>query len=81
MEGKINRESLQKNFSAKGIGSMVYYPVSLHLQEVYAALGGKQGDFPHSERVQDEVLSLPIYPEMMEEQVAQVAQAIRETLV
>ena len=73
---KINREDLQKGLSAKGVSSMIYYPVSLHLQEVYAAQGGKPGDFPHSEKAQDEVLSLPIYPEMTEEQVAQVSAAI-----
>jgi len=78
MDGKINRDALQKHLSSKGIGSMIYYPVSLHLQQVYAALGGKKGDFPHSEKAQEEVLSLPIYPEMTEEQVAEVAGAIRE---
>lgn len=77
---KINREALQKGLVAKGISSMVYYPVSLHLQEVYAAQGGKKGDFPHSERAQDEVLSLPIYPEMTEGQVAQVAAAMAELM-
>jgi dTDP-4-amino-4,6-dideoxygalactose transaminase len=78
LDGVINRESLQKSLNSKGIGSMVYYPVSLHLQEVYTALGGKQGDFPHSEKAQGEVLSLPIYPEMTEAQVEQVTQAIGE---
>jgi len=77
---KINREALQKHLSAKGISSMVYYPVSLHLQDVYARLGGKKGDFPESERAQDEVLSLPIYPEMTEEQVAQVATALKQVV-
>jgi len=75
---KINREAIQKGLSARGVSSMVYYPVSLHLQDVYAAQGGRKGDFPVSEKAQDEVLSLPIYPEMAEEQVAQVAQALRE---
>jgi dTDP-4-amino-4,6-dideoxygalactose transaminase len=75
---KINREALQKHLSAKGISSMVYYPVSLHLQAVYTALGGKSGDFPHSESAQDEVLSLPIYPEMTEQQVREVVEAVKE---
>jgi dTDP-4-amino-4,6-dideoxygalactose transaminase len=77
---KINREALQKGLSAKGISSMVYYPVSLHLQAVYAAQGGKQGHYPVSERAQDEVLSLPIYPEMTGEQVAQVAAVLGESV-
>jgi dTDP-4-amino-4,6-dideoxygalactose transaminase len=77
---KINREVVQKGLSVRGVSSMVYYPVSLHLQAVYAAQGGKKGDFPHSEKAQDEVLSLPIYPEMAEEQVAQVVEALREVI-
>jgi len=76
VDGVINREALQKHLGAKGISSMIYYPVSLHLQEVYAGQGGKEGDFPHSEKAQDEVLSLPIYPEMTGEQVAEVSAAI-----
>lgn len=77
---KVNREALQKGLSSKGVSSMVYYPVALHLQAVYAAQGGKPGDFPHSERAQDEVLSLPIYPEMTEGQVGQVALAFGELI-
>jgi dTDP-4-amino-4,6-dideoxygalactose transaminase len=77
---KINREALTKHLSAKGVSSMVYYPVCLHLQDVYVAQGGKKGDFPVSEKSQDEVLSLPIYPEMIEEQVAEVAAVLREAI-
>ena len=73
-----DRAALQKSLSEKGVSSMVYYPVSLHLQTVYAGQGGKKGDFPVSERAQDEVLSLPIYPEMTEEQVKQVAEAVKQ---
>jgi len=76
--GRWDRPALQKHLSSRGISSMVYYPVSLHLQEVYASLHGKKGDFPVSEKAQDQVLSLPIYPEMTEEQVAQVAAAIED---
>ena len=78
LKAGTDRGALQKSLSAQGISSMVYYPVSLHLQAVYAAQGGKKGDFPVSEKAQDEVLSLPIYPEMTEQQVVQVAEAIRE---
>lgn len=76
----VNREALQKGLSAKGVSSMVYYPILLHLQTVYSGLGYKKGDFPESEKAQDEVLSLPIYPEMTEDQVAQVAAAIGEVI-
>ena len=79
---KINREAIQKGLSARGVSSMVYYPVSLHLQDVYAAQGGRKlGDFPVSEKAQEEVLSLPIYPEMTAEQVAQVAEAIEKYII
>jgi dTDP-4-amino-4,6-dideoxygalactose transaminase len=80
LKAGLNREALQKGLSAKGVSSMVYYPISLHLQDVYAAQGGRKGDFPVSEKAQDEVLSLPIYPEMTEEQVAQVAEAIKQVV-
>ncbi len=73
-----DRGALQKSLSEKGVSSMVYYPVSLHLQAVYAAQGGVKGDFPVSEKAQDEVLSLPVYPEMTEEQVKQVAEALKQ---
>jgi dTDP-4-amino-4,6-dideoxygalactose transaminase len=80
VDGRLKREALQKHLNAKGISSMIYYPVSLHLQAVYAAQGGKKGDFPVSEKAQDEVLSLPIYPEMTEVQVTEVAQALKEMI-
>ncbi len=78
LKAGTDRGALQKGLSAQGVSSMVYYPVSLHLQAVYAAQGGKKGDFPVSEKAQDEVLSLPIYPEMTEEQVKQVAEAVKQ---
>ena len=57
---------------------MVYYPLSLHLQEVYRSLGYKAGDFPVSEQAQEEVLSLPMFPELKEEQIREVAEVIRQ---
>jgi len=79
LKAGTDRGALQKSLSEKGVSSMIYYPVSLHLQAVYAAQGGVKGDFPVSEKAQDEVLSLPIYPEMTEEQVQQVAEAVKQT--
>jgi len=73
-----DRGELRKHLETKGIGSMVYYPLSLHLQEVYGYLGHKAGDFPESERAQEEVLSLPMYPELGEEEIHDVVQAIGE---
>lgn len=72
------RGPLQARLSAAGIGTEVYYPVPLHLQECFAYLGYRTGDFPVSERAAEEVISLPIYPELTEAQIQTVAAAIRE---
>ena len=74
------RDALQKFLSERKIGSTVYYPYPLHLQPLYASLGHKPGDFPHSERAAQEVLSLPMYPELRNEQIARVVDAIAEFL-
>jgi len=74
------RDALQQFLSARKIGSTVYYPYPLHLQPLYASLGHKPGDFPHAERAAQEVLSLPMYPELRKEQVARVVDAIAEFL-
>jgi dTDP-4-amino-4,6-dideoxygalactose transaminase len=58
----------------------VYYPVPLHLQPLYASLGGKPGDLRISERAAREVLSIPLYPELTPPQIERVAQAIRDAL-
>jgi dTDP-4-amino-4,6-dideoxygalactose transaminase len=72
------RDALQKFLTERKIGNAVYYPVPLHTQPLYAALGHKSGDFPHAERAAQEVLSLPMYPELATEQVVRVAEAIAE---
>jgi len=73
-------EALQKFLSERKIESTVYYPYPLHLQPLYASLGYKAGDLPHSERAAQEVLSLPMYPELRKEQIARVAEAVAEFL-
>lgn len=72
------RDALQKFLSERKIGSAVYYPQPLHLQPLYASLGHKAGDFPHAERAAQEVLSLPMYPELRHEQIARVVDSIQE---
>ena len=74
------RDALHRALSERKIGSAVYYPVPLHLQPIYASLAHKVGDFPHAERAAQEVLSLPMYPELRAEQVARVTEAISEFL-
>jgi dTDP-4-amino-4,6-dideoxygalactose transaminase len=73
-----DRNKLQEFLKTKGIGSMIYYPLALHLQKVYEELGYKKGSMPDCEKVQDHVLSLPIFPELTEAQVTEVASAIKE---
>ena len=75
-----DRDALQQVLTKRKIGSAVYYPVPLHLQPLYASLGHKPGDFPHAERAAQEVLSLPMYPELRPEQIARVTETISEFL-
>lgn len=72
------RDALQQHLAARKIGSTVYYPHPLHLQPLYAHLGHKPGDFPHAEVAAQEVLSLPMYPELRKEQIVRVVEAIAE---
>ncbi len=74
------RDALHKFLSERKIGSTVYYPYPLHLQPLYSTLGHKAGDFPHAERAAQEVLSLPIFPELRKEQIASVVETIAEFL-
>ena len=74
---RISRDKLKEYLSSNNIATAVYYPLSLHLQPVYQSLGYKTGDFPQSEQAQDEVLSIPIYPELGKKEIEQIVQATR----
>lgn len=74
----LRRDNLVKFLKESGIPTMVYYSIPLHLQPAFSYLGGKSGDFPESERAAGEVLSLPIYPEMDDNDQRAVIGKIRE---
>ena len=71
------RDALQAFLKQQGIGSMIYYPLPLHRQELYAGSGYAEDSLPYAEQAAQEVLSLPMYPELTSAQQDQVAQAIR----
>ncbi|GJL70590.1 MAG: glutamine--scyllo-inositol aminotransferase [Nitrospirales bacterium] len=71
------RDELSAYLTQHGIGNRIYYPVPLHLQECYQTLGYHKGDFPVSEQLSQEVLSLPIYPELTPDQLQYVVDTIK----
>ena len=72
------RDALAAYLKERGVGTMIYYPVPLHRQELYASLGYGEGSLPVSEAASREVLSLPMYPELTEAQQEEIATAIQE---
>lgn len=73
-----NREKLKQHLAEKEIGFDVYYPIPLHLQKCFSELNYKKGDLPKCEKLTEKVISLPIFPEMTEDQQAYVIDSIKE---
>ena len=75
-----DRDAVQKQLSALGVGCAVYYPVPLHLQEVHQSLGYSVGDFPVAEKVSKHCLSLPMFPHLSEQQQTTVVKHIESMM-
>ena len=75
-----NRESFMQQLHARGIGCAIHYPVPIHLQQAYTSLGLKRGSFPITERCSDEIVSLPMFPELTSEQVSSVCEAVKASV-
>jgi dTDP-4-amino-4,6-dideoxygalactose transaminase len=74
------RDLLQQRLYEQGIQTGIHYPIPVHLQAGYTDLGYQLGDFPHAERAAQEVLSLPLYPELTADQVAIVSECLQNSL-
>jgi dTDP-4-amino-4,6-dideoxygalactose transaminase len=69
------------HLKANAVGVVIHYPIPLHLQKAYAELKYKKGDFPVSEKVAQEIISLPMYPYMKEKDIKFVVKLIKEAVV
>lgn len=74
-----NRDEVRAKLEKRGVQTGVHYPLPLHLQEAFAYLGYRRGSLPHTERACERCISMPLFPEMTEEQVRYAAQTLAET--
>jgi len=75
-----DRDKLRADLQTKGVTTMIYYPLPLHLQPVYQSLGYQPGQLPESDRAANQVLSLPMFPELSHEQQDQIVYSLKDCL-
>ena len=75
-----NRDVLREYLSERGVGTGIHYPLPLHMTDAYGSLGYVEGDFPVAERIQKRIVSLPLYPEMTDDQIVYVGNTVRQAL-
>jgi dTDP-4-amino-4,6-dideoxygalactose transaminase len=73
-----HRDALREHLSSRGIEVGIHYPAPIHLQAAYTDLSYREGDFPHAERAAKEILSLPMFAELTDNQIERVAKGVRE---
>jgi len=74
------RDAVRAALAERGVDTAIHYPHPLHLQAAYAGLGYAPGSFPHAERAAAQVLSLPLFPEMSDEQVIYAARMLADAV-
>jgi len=74
------RDELRDFLGKNGVSTGIHYPIPVHLQKAYSFMGLREGSFPASEKVASEILSLPMYPELTEEQMKYIADNIQKFL-
>ncbi|MEW6012573.1 MAG: DegT/DnrJ/EryC1/StrS family aminotransferase [Elusimicrobiota bacterium] len=79
-DSKETRDRVSKHLTENQVANQIYYPIALHLQKAYKHLGYKEGDLPVTERIQNEVLSLPMFPQLSNEEILYVAEKIKEAV-
>ena len=75
-----DRDGVKARLAQRGVASAVFYPIPLHLQDCFEALGGRPGQLPESEKAAKEVLALPVFPELQEAEIERVAGAVLDSL-
>ena len=79
-DSKEARDRVSKHLNDNQIANQIYYPIALHLQKAYKHLGYKEGDLPVTEKIQNQVLSLPMFPQLKDEEINYISEKIKEAV-